>query len=111
MLQTLNTSHIPILEKPPTEKSVKSKIFPLEVNITILDIFDIDEGSSSFDLYFVLHIRWRDGRVQFQFLKDHEEERILSEAEYSKIWLPEIEFTHISSLTNKVLSSGSNELR
>ena len=72
------------------------------MNITILDVFDIDEGSSSFDLYFVLHIQWRDVRVYFQFLKDPEEERILSEAEYKKLWLPEIEFTHISSLTNKV---------
>ena len=70
-----------------------------------MDVFDIDEGSSSFDLYFVLHIQWRDVRVYFQFLKDPEEERILSEAEYKKLWLPEIEFTHISSLSHKV---GSN---
>ena len=72
------------------------------MNITILDIFDIEERDSTFDVYFVLNIQWRDIRVTFQWLKDPVEERILNEAEYSKLWLPEIEFTHIASLTHKV---------
>ena len=90
------------LEKPPAEKNELNNIFPLEVNITILDIFDIDERDSSFDVYFVLNIKWWDARVTFQWLKDEVEERILNEAEYSKLWLPEIEFTHIASPTHKV---------
>ena len=90
------------LEKPPAEKNELDNILPLAVNITILDIFDIEERDSTFDVYFVLNIQWRDIRVTFQWLKDPVEERILNEAEYSKLWLPEIEFTHIASLTHKV---------
>ena len=64
----------------------------LNTTFTILDLFDINEGDSTFDLQFMLLIRWFDKDLKFEFLKVKALDNTLDEKLYSKFWTPKIEF-------------------
>ena len=69
----------------------------LNTTFTILDLFDINEGDSTFDLQFMLLIRWFDKDLKFEFLKVKALDNTLDEKLYRKFWTPKIEFENIRS--------------
>ena len=59
-------------------KNDEKKLLEINSTFTFLNIFDIDEGESSFDLYFMIHFEWFDNDLQFRFLKDDDNDNTLS---------------------------------
>ena len=72
----------------------------LEANLTILNIFNIDDVGSTFDLNFLLTVEWFDKDLTFQFLKNSDFENVLSEKYFDRIWRPDIDFDHKVKVIN-----------
>ena len=64
----------------------------LEAKLTILNIFNIDDVDSTFDLHFLLTVEWFDKDLTYQFLKNSSFENVLSSKYFEQIWKPEIGF-------------------
>ena len=81
----------------------------LEANLTILDVFNIDDVDSTFDLHFLLTVTWYDKDLTFQFLKNSTFENNLSGRYSNQIWRPDIDFDHkvkvINSFENTIFIS------
>ena len=79
--------------KPPTEIK-NGKIRPIGLNATfrVLEIFEINEVDSTFDIHFVLEIQWFHRSLNFEFLKLNDFENFLYFKSKDKIWIPHIEF-------------------
>ena len=81
---------------PPTKRKRSSHrqtgaangpLAPVTANLKILDLLDIDEQQSTFDLYFKLDIKWFDVNVKYTFLHDLEDKNGFSETEWDKVHL------------------------
>ena len=69
------------------------------VNITVLDILDVNIQKSTFDIYFVQEAYWYDTELSFLFLRDENVENILHHIEdRNKIWSPEIKYIHLEKM-------------
>ena len=80
-------------KRPPIDyRNGQVKLPNLEATFTVIQILDINEGDSIFDLHFQLQIQWFDKTVQFDFLKDQELENSLSEDLSKHIWSPRVKF-------------------
>ena len=64
------------------------------VEVTILDILDLDEEDAFFTVYFDVKILWNDLRLQFQYLKHNK--TLPSSSALDQIWKPELQFMHLS---------------
>ena len=86
----------------PSLQLKQGKMHPLtlEANLTILNIFNIDEVVSTFDIQFLLTIQWYDKDLIFQFLKQSTFENVLSEKYFDKIWKPKIDFNYKVKVIN-----------
>ena len=60
-----------------------------------MDLLDINEADSSFEIFFTVNVEWYDFVLNFEFLKEDANRNIVQNT--SKIWLPEIGFYHIKS--------------
>ena len=81
---------------PPTKRKRSSHrqtgaangpLAPVTANLKILDLLDIDEQQSTFDLYFKLDIKWFDVNVKYTFLHDLDDKNGFSETEWDKVHL------------------------
>ena len=92
-------------ERPPIE-FVKGEIKLLDLLATfnILEVFEVNEVESTFDIYFILEIKWNDKDLNFEFLKDEEHQNFLTKDAKSKIWIPRIEFAN----TRKVIMASKD---
>ena len=79
-------------------KNDKKRLLRINSTFTFLNIFDIDEGESSFDLYFMIHFEWFDDDLQFRFLKDDDNDNTLSLELVKQIWTPDVEFDVIEKV-------------
>ena len=81
---------------PPIELK-NGKIRPIILNATFyyLEIFDIDEVDSTFDIHFILEIEWFDQSLTFEFLHTNDFENFLYKRNKEKIWTPKIEFSEM----------------
>ena len=61
---------------------------------TILDVLEINDAGSFFDVFFKLGLQWRDLHLKFEFLKDNPSMNALNESIAEKIWVPKINFFH-----------------
>ena len=68
--------------------------FLFSVEVTILDILDLDEEDAFFTVYFDVKILWHDLRLQFRYLKD--DKTFPNSSALDQIWKPELQFMHIS---------------
>ena len=72
----------------------------VEVNITILDILDVDIKKSTFDIYYVQEVFWYDYDLEYSFLKDIDVKNILlPDKDRNKIWSPDIKYIHLEKTT------------
>ena len=72
----------------------------VEVNITILDILDVDIKKSTFDIYYVQEVFWYDYDLEYSFLKDIDVKNILHhDKDRKKIWSPDIKYIHLEKST------------
>ena len=92
------------IETPPGEfKTVGMKSLLLNTTFQVLQIFDINDLDSVFDLQFTLEIQWFDENIGFEFLKSPDHKNYLWESTEQKIWTPDIEFSDTEN--KKVLTS------
>ena len=88
-------SIIPPLRRKPKTDEIEFLDTPLTVDITLMDLLDINEADSSFEIFFTVNVEWYDFVLSFEFLKEDANRNIVQNT--SKIWLPEIGFYHIKS--------------
>ena len=88
-------------EDPPTEVN-KGRIRPiaLEATFVVLNIFDINEVDSIFDLHFLLKIRWYNRFLSYTFLKPGNFENVVFESEEKMIWSPSVRFSNVRKVIN-----------
>ena len=65
----------------------------IKVNITILDVLEVNEVESHFEIFYDLHLQWLDPSLIFPYLKFGEE--INEITNISQIWYPDISFYHV----------------
>ena len=94
-------------EKPPTRVKKSGKIQPIILNATfhVLEIFEINEVDSTFDLHFILEIQWLQQTLSYSFLKLNDFKNFLLQSSKEKIWIPRVEFSEIK----EDLSSDKND--
>ena len=56
----------------------------MEILIELKQILDVDEVSNEITFIFSSELRWRDPRLEFNFLKDREERNVLH---FYDIWV------------------------
>ena len=87
--------------RPPIGyRNGKMKLTTLQATFTVVNILDIDEGDSTFELHFQLKVQWFDKNVRFEFLKDQDYDNALSTELIEKIWVPNMKFYDEVSLIN-----------
>ena len=66
------------VERPPIE-FVKGdmKLLNLTATFNVLEVFEVNEVDSTFDIYFILEIQWNDKDLDFEFLKDEYHQNFL----------------------------------
>ena len=72
-------------------------LFTVNGNLTVLDLLDISEIGSTFNLYFKLDIKWFDISLKYQFLHDFDEKNAFNQEQLNQIWKPKIQFIHIEN--------------
>ena len=72
-------------------------LFTVNGNLTVLDLLDISEIGSTFNLYFKLDIKWFDISLKYQFLHDFDEKNAFEQEQLNQIWKPKIQFIHIEN--------------
>ena len=83
---------------PPSKfDSVMQSITIVKGNFTVLDLLDIDEIDSTFDIYFKLDMSWYDINLKYLFLNDLDDKNGFNQSELIKMWRPEIQFIHIAN--------------
>ena len=81
--QVINVPRYYDKNKPPSEIHAKVKI---------VDIMEIQEDHSTFDVYFSLQLTWIDKKLNFVHLKSAADKNIIPEEERENIWVPKINF-------------------
>ena len=69
-----------------------SRRMPINATFTYLQMFEIDEGQSSIDIHFKLHLQWFNESLEFQFLKDDEKLNTVAKYLVERIWTPRLVF-------------------
>ena len=85
--------------RPPSQiiKVNNKKVFSFVdvfATFTILDVLEINDAGSFFDVFFKLGLQWRDLHLKFEFLKDNPSMNALNDSIADKIWVPKINFFH-----------------
>ena len=62
------------------------------MKFTVIDIFDINEEEAYFDISFLLHMKWYDQELTFEFLKNNRENNYLYDQRLKEIWYPKVHF-------------------
>ena len=92
---------------PPVEfRNGEKQSLQLYANLTVLNIFEINEADSSFDFYFMILVQWFDKNLKFEYLKNGKQGNSIPERIQSELWLPHIEFDN----TDKIIKSYLPEL-
>ena len=86
-----------IFKTSNSAKSIIQSLTMIDGNFTVLDVLDVDEIDSTFDIYFKLDMRWYDINLKYRFLNDLDDKNGFNQSELAKIWRPEIQFIHISN--------------
>ena len=79
--------------QPPPLNSSASKM-PLEVNMTVESILDLDEVNSIMKLQLKMDLSWIDARLEFVNLKNDPNLNLLNLEQKRSLWLPEIIFNN-----------------
>ena len=64
--------------------------------VTILDVLDINDAGSFFDIFFKLNIQWKDLHLKYEFLKENPSMNVLNDSIAKMIWIPSIKFFHLA---------------
>ena len=86
-----------IFKTSNSANSIIQSLTMIDGNFTVLDVLDVDEIDSTFDIYFKLDMRWYDINLKYRFLNDLDDKNGFNQSELAKIWRPEIQFIHISN--------------
>ena len=79
---------------PPSKRSKRfsrntaplvDSLAPITADLRVLDLLDIDEKLSTFDLYFKLDIQWYDVNVKYAYLHDLDDKNGFTTAELDKV--------------------------
>ena len=70
----------------------------VSVKIEILDLLNVDDKSSSFEIYFEQITSWYDPNLSYNFLKNQSIKNFLNPSTQDKMWIPEILYMHELSM-------------
>ena len=70
----------------------------MKTTFSVLEVFEINEVDSIFDLQFLLEIEWFNKNLIFEFLKH---QNYLNAKTRKNIWIPDIGFNHVYKVINK----------
>lgn len=70
------------------------------VVFTVLDILDINEQNSVFEIYFMIKLSWRDFKLEYEFLKDDEDKNLIQNV--TRIWTPNLQYFHIKTVDSVI---------
>ena len=69
----------------------------LHATLTVLDILDINDAETSYDIFFILTVKWKDFHLKYEFLKENAALNAINDTTFdTKIWSPEIQFFHVT---------------
>ena len=76
---------------PPFQVKENNDILKTEIlaSVTMIEVFDISEIESTFEVYFSLELKWKDIYMTYEFLKNDEDHNFI---DINKTWTPKIEF-------------------
>ena len=69
----------------------------IEGNFKVLDLLDVNEIDSTFDIYFKLDLKWYDVNLKYKYLNDMNEKNAFYQDELDEIWTPKIQFIHVEN--------------
>ena len=78
------------------DRDIKIQYAEVGVAFTVLDILDINEQHSVFEIYFMIKLSWTDFKLEYEFLKDDEDKNLIQNS--SRIWTPNIQYFHIKTV-------------
>ena len=98
-------------ERPPIEfQKGKIKLLNLSATFNVLNVFEVNEVESTFDIYFILEIQWNDKDLDFEFLKHKDYQNFLTQEEKKKIWTPKIYFDNARTIISSSSSLDDAEI-
>ena len=71
---------------------IKSNI---SVEVTILDVLEVNEEDSLFEVFYEMTLKWLDPQLEFDFLKSQIDGNLIENT--SRIWTPNLVFYHIKN--------------
>ena len=77
----------------PPIKKVGQKV-TVEVSTLILKMSEFDDLAMSYNLKFVLQLKWHDPNVRYANLKENYMENLVSKEKKRSIWIPPITFNN-----------------
>ena len=86
---------------PVTFKNGEKQPLKLYANLTVLNVFEINEVDSTFDFYFMIAAQWLDKNLKFEFLKKTPEENSIPDRHQTEVWLPHIEFDNTAKVVKE----------
>ena len=72
---------------------------------TVLDLIQLDDVESTFDIFFKLDVHWYDVNLKYQFLHDLDAKNAFGTEALARMWKPSIQFFHIDK-NDEVIDMG-----
>ena len=84
-------------DKPPTRLRRKKNItflepLDIELDLTILEVLDVNEVNHEIEILFLLDLTWYDQRLHFKYLKGNSERNQVKRNLTQKVWTPTLLF-------------------
>ena len=93
-----DTNLPPFLVRTTENRETEIEYAEISAVFTVLDILDINEQNSVFEIYFMIQLSWKDFKLEYEFLKDAEEKNQIQNI--TRIWIPNLQFFHIKSVNS-----------
>ena len=88
-------------ERPPFKKEVGKSVeskpsTQVSAVVTIIQLIEINEADSTFDLFFKIQLKWSDNNIKYSFLKNDPDLNKINSNWTKQIWRPNIKFYLVS---------------
>ena len=98
----IDSGYNKLLTPPPGEGNMK---VPVIIDVTIIAFRSFDISQSNFELQLILGMKWFDGRLNFNNLRDKKSLNVMGPTEKSSIWFPAVVFENTKDKINTVVDN------
>ena len=103
----IGVSYQKYIAPPPISFRNETERIIVDVSVDIIDILEMDEISSIFQVQFYLHFTWYDSRLIFYNLNEDVGLNSLSPEEMEMIWSPVLEFDNTELKPSTIVDQDS----